>query len=160
MNSYISPVINNEFCVNSTNQVIDRLTKYEFTNNSKLVSFDIQSLFTNVPLHETIEIAANKIYDQQNTNKPPYPKRIFKSLLTLATTGIFSFNDQLYKQIDGLSMGSPLAPTLANLFVGHLEEQFLKLNDKPSPFYIRYVDDSLLIFENDDEEAFHNFLNS
>ena len=35
------------------------------------------------------------------------------------------FNDRLYKQIDGVTMGSPLGPTLANFFLGHLEEKYL-----------------------------------
>ena len=31
----------------------------------------------------------------------------------------FSFNNVMYKQTDGVAMGSPLDPALANIFVGY-----------------------------------------
>ena len=36
----------------------------------------------------------------------------------------FSFNNEIYKQIGGVAMGSPLGPILANIFVGYLEYKF------------------------------------
>ena len=75
---------------------MDLLGNYNFTNSSKLVSFDIESLFTNVPLDETIDIAVNKVYNNNNPKQPPYSREVFKSLLKLATSGVFSFNDKLY----------------------------------------------------------------
>ena len=38
----------------------------------------------------------------------------------------FLFNGKFYDQIDGVAMGSPLAPVLANLFMGHNENSGLK----------------------------------
>ena len=109
---------------------------------------------------ETIELATNKVYHESNIEVPPFPKDTFRQLLKLATTGIFSFNDKLYQQTDGLSMGSPLAPTLANLFVGELENKFFSNGLGHATFYKRYVDDSLLVFESDKYQDFHKFLNS
>ena len=90
---------------------------------------------------ETIDIATNKVYHESNANNPPFPKEIFKQLLKLATTGIFSFDNKLYQQTDGLSMGSPLAPTLANLFVGELEKQHFSNGLGQATFYKRYKDE-------------------
>ena len=160
LNKYINPVICNKYSVNRNSDVINALSQYNFTPNSILVSFDVESLFTNVPLLETIDIAVDKVYSPDNTFIPPFPKETFKQLLHLATTGIFSFNNTLYQQIDGLSMGNPLAPTLANLFVGELESKYLANGLKQATFYTRFVDDSLLIFESDSYKDFHNFLNS
>ena len=57
------------------------------------------------------------------------------------------FNGQLYDQIDGVAMGSPLGPTLANIFMSVLEKGYL--NNCPfefkSVFYRRYVDDTFLL---------------
>ena len=51
-------------------------------------------------------------------------KSEFKELLSLATKeSYFIFNQFLYKQIDGVAMGSPLGPTLANAFFCFYEKR-------------------------------------
>ena len=78
--------------------------------------------------------------------------------MIIATQGIFMYNDKLYKQVDGVAMGSPLGPTIANFFLAHLETVLLKNKSKSSPaLYLRYVDDIFAIFE--DEEDCSEFLN-
>ena len=88
-----------------------------------MISFDVVSLFTNVPLAETIELVIERLYDNNNSNAIPFEKSIFRQLIFMATQGLFMYNDKLYKQIDGVTMGSPLGPTLANFFLGCLEEK-------------------------------------
>ena len=59
----------------------------------------------------------------------------------------FLFNGKVYDQIDGVAMGSPLAPVLANLFMRHFEENVFKnFGGKLPLFYGRYVDDSFVIY--------------
>ena len=66
-------------------------------------------------------------------------------------TGVeFSFNDIMYKQTDGVAMGSPLGPALANIFVGFYEEKLFSQKSKPST-YFRYVDDTFAMFRNEEE---------
>ncbi|CAF3447999.1 unnamed protein product [Rotaria sp. Silwood1] len=78
----------------------------------KMVSFDIASLYTNVPLTETIDIILKHLYDG-HAKPPTISREDMKELLDLATEkSHFLFNGQLYDQIDGVSMGSPLAPLL------------------------------------------------
>ena len=160
LNTYIIPVINTEFSVSKNTQIINDLAQYNFSPSSRLVSFDIESLYTNVPLQETIAIAADKVYSNNDTPTPPFSKEVFIKLLTLANTGIFSFNDTLYKQIDGLAMGNPLAPSLANLFLGELENKYLGRSMKAATFYRRYMDDTLVVFESDNHGKFLEYLNS
>ena len=77
---------------------------------SFLCSFDIGSPFTNVPLDETIEICANALY-RGHLDCPPFPEDTFRELVLNATRGVeFSFNNQMYKRLDGVAMGSPLGP--------------------------------------------------
>ena len=74
-----------------------------------LCSFDISSLFTNVPLDETIEICADALY-RGHLDCPPIPEDTFRELMLIAARGVeFSFNNQMYKQLDGVAMGSLLA---------------------------------------------------
>ena len=71
--------------------------------NSHIVSFDVVSLFTNIPVIETINYLLSIIPD----NEIPLPKLIMKQLLHLACCNIlFSFQDKLYIQTDGMWMGS------------------------------------------------------
>ena len=84
-------------------------------------SVDVDSLFTNIPLAETIDICTDTLFE--NMEKVGLSKIEFKELLSLATKeSYFIFNGQLYKQVDGVAMGSPLGPTLANAFLVHFEK--------------------------------------
>ena len=57
--------------------------------------------------------------------KSKITKEVFKNILKTCSQSIFRFNNQVFKQVDGLSMGSPLAPLLANWFVSKLETGLL-----------------------------------
>ncbi|CAF2442037.1 unnamed protein product [Rotaria sp. Silwood2] len=97
----------------------------KYMSRYKMVSFDIASLYTNVPLTETIDIILKHLYDGHA--KPPAIGRAdMKELLDLATEkSHFLFNGQLYDQIDGVSMGSPLAPLFAEIFLQNFEKKYL-----------------------------------
>ena len=96
------------------------------SNDSILCSFDICSLFTNVPLAETIEICTKTLYDGHFPTLV-IPKHVFIELMKTATTSVeFRFNNIMYRQIDGVAM-VPLGPALANIFVGYYESKlFMK----------------------------------
>ena len=49
----------------------------------------------------------------------------------------------MYKQIDGMAMGSPLGPLFANIFLSHYESQWLSDSPVKPILYRRYVDDTL-----------------
>ena len=73
--------------------------------NEEYVSYDVESLFTNIPVDETINYIINEIYQKK---KLPQicSKAIFKRLLYKLTTEVsFQFNYKLFKQTDGCTMG-------------------------------------------------------
>lgn len=66
--------------------------------------------------------------------------------MQITTTSIvFSFNDVMYRQIDGVAMGSPLWPTIANKFVGYHEVKAFSCATEPNT-YLRFVDDIFASF--------------
>ena len=67
----------------------------------------------------------------------------------------FSFNNVTYRHRDGVAMGFPLGPALANIFVGYYESLLFGRVKKP-PMYYRYVDNAFAIF--DSENACDKFL--
>ena len=117
-------------------------------NGKCLVSYDVNSLFTNIPLKETIKLAVDLI-------KTSYPNLKISSddltkLFKFATCEThFLFNGKFYDQIDGVAMGSPLAPVLANLFMGLSEKLWIKnFQWTPPSYYRRYVDNTFSVFNN------------
>ena len=128
-----------------------------------MCSFDVQSLFTQIPLAETINIIIDLVFEN-NQYFHSFNKKQFKELLELATlNSYFIFNDKLYKQVDGVAMGSPLGPTLANIFLNYNEKIWLNIcptNFKPN-YYKRYVDDTFVLFDDPNKSSlFLNYLNS
>ena len=66
-------------------------------------------------------------------------------------TQFFSFNDKLYKQIDGCGMGNPLSPVLANISMANLEADVVRPFNPP--FYDRYVDDCFSLRKKDQPDV-------
>ena len=90
-----------------------------------MISFDVKSLFTNVPLNETINIILTEVYDG-NKIGTKIPKSILKELLYLCTKHVhFKFNNEIYIQCDGVVTGSPLGSLVANIFMISLEDSTL-----------------------------------
>ena len=120
-----------------------------------MVSFDITSLFTNVPLDEVF--CVDFLY---RSPSPLFPESVFVELMELTTKSVsFSFNDTMYRQVDGISMGSPIGPILANVFVGFYEK--LLFDRFPKPYsYLRYVDDTFTCLSSRNESlSFSHCLN-
>ena len=97
----------------STKKTIDQLKDVTLDPDEVVISFDVSSLYTNVPVNEAIEEAADRVYSGDFPT-PPVSKETFITRTKLSTTNvILSTNDDLYRQIDGLAMGSQPAPPLS-----------------------------------------------
>ena len=103
----------------------------------------------NVRVEEGIDICADALFRNDNIDMEltTLTEGSFKELMRLATSGVeFSFNDKIYRQTDGVAMGSPLGPALANNFVGFYEK---KIPEEEYPrMYFRFVDDVFSYFAN------------
>ena len=81
----------------------------------------LSNLFTNIPLSENIELALK--YILSNNPDVNISRKDLKLMFQFATSEMyFYFNGYIYKEVDGVAMGSPLAPFLANLLIGHHEQ--------------------------------------
>ncbi len=79
---------------------------------------------------------------------------MLKTMLKLILTGnTFRFAGKTLKQIKGIAMGTPVNPTLANLFMGKLESATLNNWSGTQPLiWLRYIDDILTLFPGTEEE--------
>ena len=69
-----------------------------------MASFDIKSLFTNIPLDEAINIATESLFPQNDVSLLGLTSEVFRKLLQFAVKNVlFIFNNQIYQQIDGLN---------------------------------------------------------
>ena len=119
-----------------------------------MVSFDIQSLFTCLPVKDCVEITRKKLLDN---NMPIEYAELLEHCLT---SGYLMFNDEFYVQVDGIAMGSPVSPLVADIFMEDFEERALTTAPVSPRFYKRYVDDTFTILPKDSVPAFLNHLNS
>ena len=121
-------------------------------SSHKLGRQRVESLFTNIPLDETIEIVTKKVFGRKRKVRG-ISRSDFKRLLEISTKGtVFYFDGCYYKQKDGVAMGSPLGPALANAFLAHYETLWLEecpLSFAPI-FFARYVDDIFLLIRSND----------
>ena len=85
-----------------------------------MASLDVNSLFTNILLKETIDICFDNLY---NDMRIPLTSQRIIFVICLTKGTFFMFNNKYYKQVDGVAMGSPLGPALANIFMCSLESK-------------------------------------
>ena len=159
--TFIQPHTTNEYTVRDSFHFVSMIDSMD--HHLVMASLDVDSLFTNIPLQETINIVTEKVYaNKRKVNG--ITKRDFKKLLQLSTGGtVFYFNGSYYKQKDGVAMGSPLGPALANAFLCHHERFWLEdcpLSYAPV-FYARYVDDIFVLLRSSDHiERLATYLSS
>ena len=131
-----------------------------------MASLDVESLFTNIPLEETINISCDSFFGSE-AKINNFSRNDFEKLLRMVLqNNFFNFDEKIYKQTDGVAMGSPLGTTLANAFLCFHEQ--IWLNDCPEDFkpvyYRRYVDDIFALFRSPDHltsspDQFTSYLN-
>ena len=140
-------------------QKIKDFAAAQSTNLVKMVSLDVISLFTKVPIDNVIDFLGRKI--DQKQIELPIPKDCFLELIRLCTNNnYFQFQDRFFKQKFGISMGSPLSPVLANLFMEYFESELLPTIGPQPKLWLRYVDDIFMLWPNDqDFNAFFNKVN-
>ena len=156
----LQPHIPNTYTISDSFSFVQELNTIDISNKY-MVFFDVKSLFTNIPLRECIDLAVSYITDE-NTNLKLSKVDLVKLFSSATAQTHFLFGGKVFDQIDGVAMGSPLAPVLATLFLGHHEHSWLSKYTGPSiQFYRRYVDDTFCLFNNEhDASLFFDFLNS
>ena len=104
----------------SSSQMKELLTAAVLEDDEVVFSMDVKSLYTNVPVLEAINLAADKVY--QREEQPAFDKSTFIQLMRLAVCNVcFLSGGTWYTQNDGVAMGSTLAVILANLWLKEFE---------------------------------------
>ena len=143
LSKLLSPLRQSDHNVRSTKDFIQNIKRENIPTGYKMVSFDVKSLFINVPLDRTINIILNWIYDN-NELRISILRIEMKELLLLYMKKVhFTFNGMIYMQVDGVVIGSPLGPVLADIFMIELEKAILPELTEFIKHWKRYVDDTI-----------------
>ena len=98
----------------STDNFIDAIKTIQIPDDHKLVSFDVKSLFTSIPLQLALDCTKTAI--NKSHYQPPLPTDDLMDLLHLCLTSTyFQYNGKHYKQLDGTAMGSPVSVVVAEI---------------------------------------------
>ena len=117
ISQYLKPFCKNEFTINDTQSFSADIKNIPPLQEDEHVSYDVESLFTNIPINETIDYILDQIYNKKKL-KPICPKLIFKRLLLkLATKVTFTINNNFFKETDGCAMGRPLSVKFSDIFM-------------------------------------------
>ena len=119
--------------------LINKLKQIEIDCNSRLISFDVTSLFTKVPIDDLLHF----LYSELTQFNLPLSNYITINLIKLCVSNCkFVFNNEFYVQKFGMAMGNPLSPLLSGLYMEFFERLYLpSLNIR----WLRYVDDCIAI---------------
>ena len=85
---------------------------------------------------------------------------IIEGLSVCLKSTVFSFKNVLYRQIFGVPMGSCISPLLADIFMEFVEHRAISTFHTPPKLWVRYVDDTFFVIEEQYAEEFHKHLNS
>ena len=139
----------------STKKVADSLKDIVLSEDEELISFDVTSLYTNVPVIESIEYCADLLF--KTVHMQFLDKETFITLAKLSCCNVvFSTHNGYYTQKDGLAMGSPPAPHLANGWLS----KFDKTIQGDSALYERYMDDIICSAKSDDIDVRLDMVNN
>ena len=107
------------------------------------------NLFTNAPVHETLEILRDNL-EQNKTLHVDEIDEIINLLRLILAQNYFTFNGKYYIQNEDLAMGSPLSGFLADVYLNHYENKYIFSDNNRYNMniiqYARYVDDTFIIY--------------
>ena len=135
--------------------LIKKLNSNPNVSNIKLISFDVVSLFTKVPVPDILSYLSTEL---ENHNFTLSSSTIIQLVAICVNDCRFTFNNKYYKQTFGMPMGNSLSPLLVNLYMEFFEKHYVYSIPNIVLKWYRYVDDVICLWPR--EDSVDNFLNS
>ena len=149
LNALLAPYVRIGRSVSSATEFIDLLRTAPPCHD--IASLDVTSLFTNVPVDETINIIMDRVY-RSDLPELDIPEDVLRAMLVTCTkeAPFLTHRGELFRQVDGVAMGSPLGVLFANMYMAEVEERTFN-NNPPPGVYARYIDDIFITTTSDEE---------
>ena len=134
--------------------------------NTILVTLDVTSLYTNVPLLQAKQAVGRVLNRTRPGANEPSNQSLIRLLDFVFTKNVFTFSDgnklHYFVQTNGVSMGSKCAPSVACTYMGKFERQHVYTYHLQPFLWLRYVDDVFCLWKHGDAalQIFVDHLNS
>jgi len=123
--------LQNQYNVKDSITLANDLINLKIDANHRLTTFDIKDLYVNIPIRETLRIA--KKYLSRDNDDKLTTEQIITLLQVILQQNYISSDNCIYQSEKGVSMGSPLSGTVAEILLQDLENTYIKhLLDAPS----------------------------
>ena len=141
---FLQPILlKSETYLKDSQQLLDILKTCSVRDSDQLVTLDASSLYTSIPLKNLLKVMRIIL-------RHHYLSRFLLQAITIILfNNFFTFSNHTYKQITGIAMGTPVAPTLASLYLAYYEFTYIqssKLWKKEIVLFTRYIDDLLILW--------------
>ena len=134
------------------------IADHELGCNHITCSFDVKNLFTNIPIDFTVNLIVDKVFADKKSKFHGLNRMELRKMLNWTCTNIvLQFNEKYYTQVDGVAMGSPIAPLMADVFMNWLIDNANKIGCSPQ-IICRHVDDIFCTFDSKEkiDQFFYN----
>ena len=150
-----------ELYIRNSGDLVDIVRDLRIQEDEVMVSVDMRSLFTSVAVEDALTTVRKRLDDDNMLQERcGFASETVMRLLKLCLSTYFKFRSKFYDLTDGLAMGSPVSPPVANLFMADLESKALKSFSGVPSVWCRYVDDVLSIVKRSLVKDFFDHLNS
>ena len=131
-------------------------------DDEHMVSYDVEAWFTSVPVKPAIAFIQKKLEADKDLHlrTTMSPKQIISLLEFCLTNTYFTYQGKFYEQTDGIAIGSPMSPIVANLFMEDLEVKALATSPHQPSLWKRFVDDTFIIIKKAHKDSLLQHLNS
>jgi len=144
--------------VNNSANFVSTKSSERILDNDIMVSFDVESLFTNVPIEDAPHKLEN---DPSLADRSTLTEAQIADLLDyVLRSTYFQYNGSIYEQQEGAAMENPVWTVIANLYMKSFEEQSIATSPYKPKIWKRYVDDTFNVLDRRTVDSFLQHLNN
>nr|XP_054763064.1 uncharacterized protein LOC129269576 [Lytechinus pictus] len=161
----LSPLTNcSEHTVSNSSEFAEFTSEQTVNEQESMISFDVVSLFTNVPIEGACSTALQRMQSDPTLSERTtlMPEQIAELLEFVLRSTYFLYRGSFYEQTEGATMGSPVSAVVANLYMEGFEQNALpKCPSTCHPrVWKRYVDDTFIIVNRSETDSLLSYMNS